>query len=384
MVVDHQNVNVGTNDKELVLSWSLMLALRSNTAMDPCAGRHARSDTFCDQQASFSWMSTGTYRFGFNGKENDNEVNGSTGTCYDYGFRIYDPRLARFLSVDPLSRSYPWYTPYQFAGNMPIAAIDIDGLEEYLVIHWQANGQTKATTVIHLTNDLKADRQSHDIAYATMDYERLQNYLNPNGSLNIVQFGSALQRPPNEGGDRGSYVDGQGNNITNRAREICSQNFPWDTEFRADEKSMKERGLADYDAEFQVSDGDQSFQSTFASPGGVILLTIPDLSDKNFATGSAELNTSGMAQLDLLYKAMVVLPDSKFSLNGHTDDVGDDASNQRLSLERANAAMRYLVSKGIDSSRLSAVGMGKASPKVPNDNDANRSVNRRVEVVRTN
>jgi len=69
------------------------------------------------------------YLFGFNGKEKDDEVHGASGTCYDYGFRIYDPRIARFLSVDPLTKSYPWYTPYQFAGNNPILFIDVDGLE---------------------------------------------------------------------------------------------------------------------------------------------------------------------------------------------------------------------------------------------------------------
>jgi len=68
------------------------------------------------------------YRYGFNGKENDNEVKGE-GNQQDYGFRIYDPRLGRFLSVDPLDEEYPWYTPYQFAGNTPIQATDLDGLE---------------------------------------------------------------------------------------------------------------------------------------------------------------------------------------------------------------------------------------------------------------
>jgi RHS repeat-associated protein len=48
----------------------------------------------------------------------------------DYGFREYDSRIARFISVDPLTSKYPWYTPYQFAGNKPIKYIDIDGLEE--------------------------------------------------------------------------------------------------------------------------------------------------------------------------------------------------------------------------------------------------------------
>ena len=74
--------------------------------------------------------SSNAYRFGFNGKENDNEVKG-TGNNQDYGMRIYDPRIIRFNSVDPLTSEYPWYTPYQFAGNKFIWAIDRDGLEEW-------------------------------------------------------------------------------------------------------------------------------------------------------------------------------------------------------------------------------------------------------------
>lgn len=68
------------------------------------------------------------YRYGFNGKENDNEVKGA-GNQQDYGMRIYDPRIGRFLSIDPLSKKFAMLTPYQFASNTPIWAIDIDGLE---------------------------------------------------------------------------------------------------------------------------------------------------------------------------------------------------------------------------------------------------------------
>jgi len=75
--------------------------------------------------------SSGKYRYGFNGKENDGNESVSTGEgLQDYGFRIYNPALGKFLSVDPLFRDYPWYTPYQFAGNKPIWAIDLDGAEE--------------------------------------------------------------------------------------------------------------------------------------------------------------------------------------------------------------------------------------------------------------
>jgi RHS repeat-associated protein len=77
-----------------------------------------------------------TYRYGFNGKEKDQAGEFSASqTHYDYGFRIYNPVWAKFLSVDPLSPSYPWYTPYQFAGDSPIAFIDLDGLEEVRP-HW--------------------------------------------------------------------------------------------------------------------------------------------------------------------------------------------------------------------------------------------------------
>jgi RHS repeat-associated protein len=76
------------------------------------------------QERSFDRTGHGVYRYGFNGKEDDDEWGKQ-----DYGFRMYDARVGRFLSVDPLAGSYPWYTPYQFAGNMPIKFIDLDGGE---------------------------------------------------------------------------------------------------------------------------------------------------------------------------------------------------------------------------------------------------------------
>jgi RHS repeat-associated protein len=68
------------------------------------------------------------YRYGFNGKEEDDEVKGD-GNEQDYGMRIYDTRLGRFLSVDPLSEDYPELTPYQFASNRPVDGADLDGEE---------------------------------------------------------------------------------------------------------------------------------------------------------------------------------------------------------------------------------------------------------------
>ena len=69
-------------------------------------------------------FSSTEYRCGFNGKENDDETQ-----TQDYGFRVFDPRLGRFLSVDPLIADYPYYSSFQFSGNSPILSIDLDGLE---------------------------------------------------------------------------------------------------------------------------------------------------------------------------------------------------------------------------------------------------------------
>lgn len=68
------------------------------------------------------------YRYGFNGKLKDNEWSG-IGNSEDYGFRMLDTRIARFRSVDPLTKKFPHFTPYAFAGNTPIRAIDLEGLE---------------------------------------------------------------------------------------------------------------------------------------------------------------------------------------------------------------------------------------------------------------
>ncbi len=73
-------------------------------------------------------FNSGNYRYGFNAKENDNEVKGD-GNQQDYGMRTFDVRIGRFFSIDPLTKSFPWYTPYQFAGNNPIESTDLDGGE---------------------------------------------------------------------------------------------------------------------------------------------------------------------------------------------------------------------------------------------------------------
>jgi RHS repeat-associated protein len=82
----------------------------------------------------------GTYRFGMQGQEMDYEVKG-VGNSLAFKYRIHDPRLGRFLSVDPLASSYAWNSPYAFSENRVIDGIDLEGREFY----YTANGNLLGT-----------------------------------------------------------------------------------------------------------------------------------------------------------------------------------------------------------------------------------------------
>ena len=108
-------------------------------------------------------------QFSFNGQENDNEVKG-TGNSLDFGARIYDPRLGRFLSVDPLYKNFPGQTPYSFANNNPIALIDEMGMSGGKP---KSIGYTDAILVKVSSTELQQKLQVRSIASVTglsMDY----------------------------------------------------------------------------------------------------------------------------------------------------------------------------------------------------------------------
>lgn len=106
--------------------------------------------------------SGGDYRYGFNGKENDNEVKGD-GNQQDYGFRIYDPRIARSLSVDPLAKDYPWNSVYCFAEDDVIRAVDLDGLERLIVVANPMGKEKRLERTVH-SSDIEEKIASADFA----------------------------------------------------------------------------------------------------------------------------------------------------------------------------------------------------------------------------
>ncbi len=99
-----------------------------------------------------------------------------------------------------------------------------------------------------------------------------------------------------------------------------------------------------------------------------------------FATGKFVLLSKSNKGLDEVAKILAENPDMKLAIDGHTDDVGKDETNQVLSDKRAAAVKAYLVKKGVDESRLAATGYGETKPIADNKTAAGRQKNRRVEL----
>jgi OOP family OmpA-OmpF porin len=72
---------------------------------------------------------------------------------------------------------------------------------------------------------------------------------------------------------------------------------------------------------------------------------------------------------------------ARVEISGHTDNVGSAKANKALSLKRAQACRDYLVSKGVDGSRIAAIGAGDERPIASNDSEDGRQKNRRIEVT---
>jgi len=96
-------------------------------------------------------FSSSEYRFGFNGQEKDDEFTNST-SHYDFGARIYDSRLGRWLAVDPLAKEYPDFSTYCFVDNKPIIAIDPNGKEIWVVIGGESYQYSPETGVVNAEN----------------------------------------------------------------------------------------------------------------------------------------------------------------------------------------------------------------------------------------
>jgi outer membrane protein OmpA-like peptidoglycan-associated protein len=105
------------------------------------------------------------------------------------------------------------------------------------------------------------------------------------------------------------------------------------------------------------------------------------LGDVLFTSGRDDLNPDAMGNLNKLVNFLAQFPDRSVAIHGYTDSRGSEEYNQGLSERRANSVKAYLAARGVDSTRLSASGMGQTDPVAGNGSGAGRQQNRRVEVI---
>ena len=105
------------------------------------------------------------------------------------------------------------------------------------------------------------------------------------------------------------------------------------------------------------------------------------LSGVTFDTGKATIRPESFPRLDSVVEYMMYKKSARIEIAGHTDNVGNPKANKTLSEKRAQACRDYLISKGIDGSRIEAVGYGDERPIAPNDTEAGRQLNRRIEAT---
>ncbi len=202
------------------------------------------------------------YTYGFNGMERDEEVKGA-GNSYDFGARMQDPRLGRWLSIDPLAAKYPAFSPYNFALNTPIWAMDPDGrIVEY------ANAETKQAVESAMAADPKFAKSiqtliNSDVVYVysltgTVDY-------NKPTSKGVTDLGATSSD--------GSQINIGFSLIENSVRDGKNTALYHETEhglqFEHGELGFKKNASGEWvaDASYDINDEVKAFEAGMEAPG---------------------------------------------------------------------------------------------------------------------
>jgi outer membrane protein OmpA-like peptidoglycan-associated protein len=127
----------------------------------------------------------------------------------------------------------------------------------------------------------------------------------------------------------------------------------------------------------QLLDQFNRILETRDTPRGLVIT----MADVLFDTGKFDLRAGTREQLAKLTGIVLAHPGLNLEVEGHTDSVGSDEFNQKLSEQRATAVQEYLIGQGLLADSLSAKGFGKSMPIASNDTSVGRQKNRRVEII---
>lgn len=152
--------------------------------------------------------------------------------------------------------------------------------------------------------------------------------------------------------------------------------------------SQREGGMGGYDIyTFELPEEIRPDSANYLATVDVVELAPGDavvLQNIQFEFNSSALTADSESGIQILTEFLKRNPDLKVELAGHTDNVGSESYNLKLSSDRAESVRKALIANGIDENRLTAKGYGATKPLTPNDTDEHRALNRRTEMVVTN
>jgi RHS repeat-associated protein len=308
------------------------------------------------------------YSFGFNGQEKDDEVYGE-GNAYDLGERIYDPRVSRFLSIDNLTKDFPWYTPYQYAGNKPISCIDIDGNEELLVVRWYDQSKYVGETYHYIASDQHVYNTGVIYVNASVHSQI---------DLNTYQVITKRDNSKLAGYELG--INGMENHtrITNAAMDMF---FTTDNNNQRIIRSGIDYSSSARNANFEGEALEAIKVFVAGKSEGTISKRLPAAFTVYYNYDDANSLQINLTQ-EVINKYVGFLsknPDFLLKLEGHTSTEGTDEYNQELGQKRANDVANRMAAGGISPGRLRTTSMGETKPVVsPDDSAEKKAQNRRV------
>jgi len=269
-----------------------------------------------------------------------------------------------------------------FEGIVADVGVKIQGDPDFVQkLKTSSNGSVTATLPIGSNYEFYVSAENYKSAFFSLDLSNLVLYRN---------FEKELVLEPEKKQVMINVADLSNNSRVNS--KIILRNKDRDERIEVEGNSMVSLRVGDrYEIEATSNEG-YAFNSTTIDVskgmGGSVEMKLQKLEtnakltlkDINFETNSAVLSDVSFIELNRVIKLMNENPGLRVEISAHTDDVGSDAYNLKLSDQRAQSVVDYLIENEIDSERFVAKGYGESTPKVTNDSEENRALNRRVEL----
>jgi outer membrane protein OmpA-like peptidoglycan-associated protein len=311
------------------------------------------------------------YRYAFNSMEKDDEVKGE-GNSINYTYRMHDTRLGRFFAVDPLFAQYAYNSTYAFSENRVVDAIELEGLEKYLIVRKTFNGVVVKSTIYKVPE--KARLSKYDANDVMILVDVVEDGINPNFTLTPLRTGQ-----PDNANVRGINLklrefDKNPSLSIIKESEVLEMECPKLNKLDKSEAGKEVVAVAPY----------HRVQVNFTQDRGV---TPQQFQDNLTTEDIMELNTNiAVANASLVPGANIGVVSITIIGNASTLTTNYRGDNQQLSLDRATAAQQYLLNNGLDPRiNINIVAAGTTNPVDPGntDNVTNQNTQIQLNIDRT-